>query len=270
MEMHKFLRYLPVVIVFAAHSTFAQLLIGPTAGGNISWVSYEDNAYKDAYETGHVYGFHAGANISFRVHKQFFLHTSLLYSQKGKTLEGRVDKQMKDRVRHSYLELPLLYTVEFKSIIGRDKVYKWYLGAGPNVSYWLGGKGTIQNSELQEVNIDKLAYKVVFGKPESEVRQNELNVAEANRVQLGLNFSAGVVFEPLPSHILMLMLRYELGHSFLSKEGYGTFSRIAEYRDNLLVRNQGVRISLSYLLDTNIDQRKRGKSTNKNSNKRKR
>jgi hypothetical protein len=59
----------------------------------------------------------------------------------------------------------------------------------------------------------------------------------------------------------MLTARYELGHSFYSRTSNGTFKQTVEYEDIMQVRNQGLWISLAYLIDLKVDQRKRGKST---------
>ncbi|MBT1703271.1 porin family protein [Chryseosolibacter indicus] len=250
-------------------SARAQLLLGPVAGGQYSWTSFSDKYYKDLYNVEGVWGFHAGGQVSFRVHKQFFLHTSLLYSKKGKVLKGDADfsrlgaqyRLTKLTATYNYLELPIIYTVEFRKQTKGGKVYKWYLGAGPNVSYWLNGKGTILNQETAEPSDGgTLNYKVVFGKNPDYVGPGEMVVEDPNRFQLGLNIMAGLVFEPMPKQQFMLSIRYEIGHSNLSPESEGTFLSTM-YKDNMQIRNQGARVSLAYLIDTNIKDRKKGKST---------
>ena len=232
-------------------------------GPQVSWSSFDNKDYRDQYQVKPVWGYHAGFNVSFRVQKRFFLHSSFLYSQKGKIIEGKDDPHLRNEVKYNYLELPILYTVEFKSKIGNGKEFKWYFGAGPNISYWLGGKGTIVNSEIKEqaLTTDNVGYRLVFNKDNNDVADNQMNVEDANRLQLGLNLSAGTVFEPFGYQKIMLTVRYELGHTFLSKTGYGVFPITGEYKDVLRARNNGLRISLAYLIDLKIDQRKKGKST---------
>jgi hypothetical protein len=87
-----------------------------------------------------------------------------------------------------------------------------------------------------------------------------MNVAEPNRIQLGLNLASGLVLEPQPNQRILVLLRYELGHSFLAREGNGTFTP-TYYQDVLQARNKGLRLSVSYLIDLKIENRKRGKST---------
>lgn len=247
----------------------AQILIGPTVGPNFSWVTFDDKELKDIYDISPITGFHAGMNLSFRVQKRFFLHTSFIYSTKGKILKAEEDPLFRNEVRYKYIELPILYTMEFKGNLGGNRQYKWYFGAGPNISYWLGGRGKFSSSDLSEVGIGELDYKVVYGKDFYEVGPEEMSVEDPNRIQLGLTIGTGFVFEPGGTQRFMLMFRYELGHSFLSRTTDGVFEPVL-YTDEMRVRNQGFRISASYLIDLKTEQRKKGKSTVKESNKKKR
>ena len=153
--------------------------------------------------------------------------------------------------------------MDFRGKFGKSKEFKYYLGAGPNISYWLGGRGKIYNSDLAEsteFSQSDLSYRIVFKKDPASLSSDEMNVADPNRIQLGLNIASGLVFEPVVNQKILLMIRYELGHSFLSPSSNGTFTS-TYYQDVLQSRNQGVRISVSYLVDLRIDDRKKGKST---------
>ncbi len=260
MKVKAFLIFLFIVFVDTA---VAQVLVGPTVGVNYSWVTFGDKDQKETYRVKPVIGYSAGFNLSFRVRKRFFLHSSFIYSTKGKIIEAKEESQMlSNKVIYRYLELPLLYTVEFRTKLKGGKEFKWYFGAGPNISYWLGGKGTFFNSELAEkIPAEDINYRISFGKTEFEISENEMGVERPNRIQLGLNLSAGLVFQPMYNQQFMLTVRYELGHSYLSRTKDGSLYSIGQYNDDLQVRNQGFRISLAYLIDLRTDQRKRGKST---------
>jgi len=252
----------------------AQLLIGPTLGPQVSWATFDDKDYKQIYKSKPVVGFHAGVNVSFRVRKRFFLHTALLYSTKGKIIEGKkvtrpqvspdlqtlIDPQLKHKAVYRYIELPILYTYEIKMHTKNNKEFKWYFGAGPNISYWLGGKGTFFNADIDEAHGPTVEYKVVFNKDVNTLSVDKENVVEPNRLQLGLNFSAGLVFEPLGYQKFMVTMRYEMGHSYQGK-GQGQFRLSDSYVDVLHARNNGLRLSIAYLVDMKTETRKKGKST---------
>jgi hypothetical protein len=96
-----------------------------------------------------------------------------------------------------------------------------------------------------------------------------MSVKDPNRMQLGLNIAAGFVFEPMGYQKFMVLFRYELGHSFLSRTTDGVLVPVI-YQEPMRVRNHGLRISLSYLIDTKVSERKKGKSTIKHSNRKRR
>ncbi len=238
-----------------------QILIGPVAGPQVSWVSFENKDSKALYNRTPFIGYHAGVGVSFRVHERFFLNGAFLYSTKGKSFTGVEDDLLKTSTRYSYIDVPMAYTVEFVNKVGKTKQYKWYFGLGPHVSYWLGGKGTLENTQLNEILVSEVDYRVVFD--QEFYADNEMNVTDPNRVQLGLNLSAGFVFEPLGFQKIMVNLRYEIGHSYFSRneETGGTFNLTNEYIDDTRTRNQGFRLTFAYLVDLKTAERKKGKST---------
>jgi hypothetical protein len=257
-----------ITILFGIQPVFAQILVGPALGGQVTWMKFDDNKSKELYRTEPVFGFHAGASIAFRVQKRFFLHGSVLYAQRGKLLTGKVDDlTLRNDVTYRYIDVPLLYTAEFKARIGRDKVYKWYFGAGPNISYWLGGKGVLRNGDLDENLINppdyNLPYTIKFGRAPGTVNEGEMGVEDPNRVQLGLNISTGLVFEPMDRQRIMVTARYMLGHSFFSRTSEGNFGYdgLLFYFDDLRVRNQEFVLTLHYFIDLKTEERNKGKST---------
>lgn len=265
---------LPVFFIMLALSLWwakanAQILVGPTVGGQINWMVFDDQDNKDAYRLSPILNFHAGGSISFRAQKRFFLQTSFLYSQKGKVLHSRDNSGTYNNTKFRYIDIPILYTAEFNAKIGKNKVYKWYFGVGPTISYWLGGKGVLIHGDLNENSINPpaydLPYKITFNKDSASVASNEMNIRQPNRIQLGLNVSAGLIFEPIKTHKVMINFRYAFGQSFLSRESKGEFGLpgILYYQDELKVRSREVVLSLHYFIDLKPDQRKKGKSTSK-------
>jgi Outer membrane protein beta-barrel domain len=247
------------LLFFLTTSTFSQILVGPVAGANYSWTSFRDEDLKDAYGMSPVFGFHVGGHLAFKVQKRFFLHTSLVYASKGRNLTGELDTKLRNKARYNYIDMPISYTVDFKGKIGNSKEFKYFIGIGPNVSYWLNGNGTLYNSDFEENNLGELSYKIAFKKLPDSQKPDEMTIEDPNRFQLGLNFVAGVVLEPAPRQRVMVSIRYELGHSYLGKTN-GIFQN-TYFQDPLQSRNQGFRVSLAYLIDLKVEDRKKGKST---------
>jgi hypothetical protein len=256
-------------VLLTSGELHSQVLVGPVLGGQVSWVSFSQKENKTYFRMKPVIGYHAGLGLSFRVRKRFFLTSSFLYSVKGRQIEGKKDGLLDHRVTYKYIDIPIVYSVDFRAKLGNNMEFKYFVGVGPNISYWLGGKGTLYNSDFSENQIPELEYKIVFNKDENEVGENEMAVSQPNRVQLGLNLAAGMVVEPAPFQKFIFLLRYELGHSYFSKEKDGYF-KDTYYQDDLQSRNQGVRASLIYMVDMRTGDRKKGKSTSRIRQKKKR
>ncbi len=182
-------------------------------------------------------------------------------------MEGKQDQVFKNAAKYRYIDMPILFTREFKVRFRKNKFYKVQLGAGPTVSYWLGGKGLLKNSDLNENGVNPpnydLPYHITFGKAPQDVIEGEMNVQHPNRLQLGLNFSAGLILEPTGLNKFMVTARYELGHSWLSPESKGDFGLGGKlnYEDDLKIRIQGIVLSVFYYIDLKTEDRKKGKST---------
>jgi hypothetical protein len=258
--------YILLLLLFFQFSNngYAQIWIGPVVGINYSSVFLEDKDLKNDYKIRPVLGYHGGVDIAFRVRKRFFLHVPVVYSTKGKMVKGITDPSLEHSVTYRFIEIPMLYMVDFKKSIGQgSKTFKFSLGLGPNVAYWLGGSGKLYNSDFAEANLPKVSYNIVFDKADAAVANDKMLVSDPNRLQLGLNLAGSFVFEPRPDKKVLVTLRYELGHTYYAKSG-GMIAN-TYYQDALRSRNHGLRISAAFLLDTKVEQRKKGKSTIKRS-----
>jgi hypothetical protein len=243
-------------------SVSAQVIrVGLKGGIQSSWVKYDDSAMLDTVSVNPLIGFAAGAAIAFKVKNRYFLHTEIIYSTKGKVLKGKIDPDFKDRVIYQFIEVPVLYSMHFKGSVG-DKKFKWYAGAGPCISYWLGGKGTVNSGDISEY-LDPIKYKLKFGVREDHSRADIVYINNAKRLQFGLNVGLGMVLEPITNHKVMLDLRYELTHTRMGKRIGHDYLLPADFDDNMKSRNSTLRISLLYLLEYNLDpkERNKGKST---------
>jgi Outer membrane protein beta-barrel domain len=252
-----------LIVLITASS--AQVLVGPVVGGQVNFFTYDDKGYKDLYSLRPSASYHIGASVEFRIHKTFFLQTSFLYNERKKVMDGKADPLFRHEMKNRFIDVPILFTKEVKVKFGTDKYYKWYLGVGPNVSYWLGGKGVFKNSELNENEINPpnydLPYELTFSS-EGEIKQGEMNISQPNRFQLGLNFSGGLIFEPENLNKFMITARYQMGHTFMSEKSKGDFGiNELTYAEDLRFRNQSISLSLYYFIDLKTSERKRGAST---------
>ncbi len=241
---------------------------GLKTGLQYSWVRMDDPSQQKLVVNKPIVGFNVGVVVTFKVKTRYFLHTELLYSTKGKKVEGIVDPTLEDKVIYQFIDFPMLYNIQFKRNLAADnlKQFKWYIGAGPIFSYWLGGKGTINNSEFVENKLPPQNYTLKFGvRGEDKNELSAVYVDKANRLQVGFNFGGGILLEPVNGRKIMVDLRFEFGQSWLGKANSTDYALPLSYHDNLQSSNMGFRFSMAYLFEANLDKkvRNKGKSRSK-------
>lgn len=259
--------FLGALLLFNLDSK-AQILIGPRIGGQMSWVSFDDDEITDIYDVEPLYGYMGGFTVAFRVRDRFFLQTDFIYSRKGKIMKGVDDASLSDptleykSIAHHF-DIPIIYRMDFKGNFGENLAFKYFVGLGPNVSYWWKGNGTLKSGDLIENHIQELEYDVKFGGNALDEELGVMVVNDANRVQLGINFATGIVLEPAGGSIYVIDFRFELGHSYLYKDEPARLAEVVEFTDPVKARNMGFRLGFAYLFDTKVSQRKKGKTTGK-------
>lgn len=263
-----------LLFFFVSRQAHAQVVHAGLKGGfQMSWLKHDDSEFKKMVKISPVPGYNVGAVVSFKVKDRYFLHTEYLFSTKGKVTKGRDDKDLKDELTHYYIDVPMLYNIFFKGSlkIKETREFKWYAGAGPVFSYWLGGRGRIYNTEFAENEFPALEYKIRFGeRGEDQGETDIIYINNTRRFQLGLNVGAGIMLEPNNRNKIMIDLRMELGHTWIGKSESADYVIPVLYDDNLKARNMGIKFSVMYLYESNLNKKSRnkGKSTIKTKRRR--
>jgi opacity protein-like surface antigen len=245
-------------IVYTNTSSAQIIWAGLKAGAQMNFAKIDASSFKDTVRINPVGGFNVGAALLFKVRDRYFLHTEYIYSTKSKVLTGKVDPDLKDKLTYQYVEIPILFTMQFKGHLGKGKEFKYYLGAGPNVAYVLGGRGTITSGELHENNMNSLSYKIKFGSRPDHEHPDYIYYNSANRFQFGINVGAGILIEPAPKHKMILDVRYTFDQTLFGKKS-ADYLIPHDYSDNLRFRNRLVKVSVLYLLQYNLSKKERNK-----------
>lgn len=251
----------------------AQILIGPKAGVQFGWISFEnegedigDKGDKEFLKSSPALGIHAGATAIFKVKDRFFLDAELLYVLRQQVIKGRLDSQLKNTMNTHMIELPITFRMNFDGRMWNLK-YQYFAGAGPNVSYWLFSTGKFQSSELDETDRPPLKYRTSFKAYQDGDRSDRLYIEDPNRLQLGVNAVVGIMFNPSGGNSFKLDFRFDYGHSYFAKTDYGIFPGLIDYAEPLRVRYSSLKVGMTYVFDTKVAERKKGKSTIKDRRK---
>ena len=121
-------------------------MIGVKGGVNVSNMSM--SLADINYSPQSLVGFHLGPVIDFKLQKNLYLNTGLLYSLKGYNLQNVTNDQLGNasylngKAKLSYFDIPLnlAYKIPFSS------KFKFFVQAGPYVGLGLGG--SVKNPQI--------------------------------------------------------------------------------------------------------------------------
>ncbi len=248
----------------------AQIHVGPKAGVQFGWTTFDDEgddaddlADRDFLKSSPALGVHAGITAIFQVKERFFLDAELLYTVRQQVIKGRLDPELKNTMFSHMIELPLTFRMNFDARLWNLN-YQYFLGAGPNVSYWLFSTGKLNSSELQEIDMPPVKYRTSFKAYEEGASSDRLYIEDPNRIQLGINIVAGFMTKPAQGNAFKFDVRFDYGHSYFGTSDYGIYPDVIEYAEPLTARYSALKLGLTYIFDTKVSERKKGKSTIKN------
>ncbi|MFW5762398.1 MAG: porin family protein [Cyclobacteriaceae bacterium] len=240
-----------IAILFLAIEAEAQLAIGARGGvmvGKPGFSRAYRSIYLSEYNVGFAPGFTIGAVADIKVGSMFSLQNELNYSLKGVRIKRGGSDYVQNTMMLHYLDYPILLKTRLNK--GRQK---YYLTFGPTISYWLGGNMNIRANELDEWGIDRAILGITYN-PDNALDVKSIYVPEANRFQFGLSIGGGIENELHNGQRFIFDLRYDIGHTFLSKEREVDIE-LATYQANMESNNHMISFSVIFVYDLNTLRR---------------
>lgn len=210
----------------------SQAFFGFKAGANANAIIYNDDVYKDFYDTKVSFGYTGGVVFLYENKEKYAFYTELLYSQIGKSINSNANDFETHVARYNYLDIPVMFRVKFK-----QPKFNWFLMLGPQLSYWLGGKGAYEVYDPSRDEITTYDYTVNFG--EVQGSSDYLNVEEANRLQISFAIGGGLIWELENANYIAFDARFALGNTFVGGFESASIPNIGlvdnlEYTNNVL------------------------------------
>lgn len=252
--MKRILLILQIVLCCIVTAEGQYIQIGPKAGVSLSHPSYSDKEYmSDKFFLPKV-GYSAGMMMNFLHYKKLSVQTELNLTQRGRSIHNK-EQQFKHTANYNFVEAPVLFKLTF----GKDPV-KYFVNAGPNISYWFRGRGKLFHEEMQEWNTDYYKYRTVFSDREPVDGIIEHYYENPNRFQFGIDVGIGTVFQTNRKERCSIELRYLIGHSFMAKTSSYNIG-LSAIEDNLNFSTNALTLSVAYTFDINLLEYYKGKST---------
>lgn len=223
----------------------AQMAVGVKGGvmvGRPGFSRAYKSIYLEEYNVGFAPGMTIGAVADIKVGSIFSLQNELNYSLKGVKIKRGGSEFVENTMMLHYLDYPILLKTRLNK--GRQK---YYVTFGPTISYWLGGNMNISANELDEWGFDNIKLGITYD-PDKALEENSIYVPDANRFQFGLSIGGGIENELHNGQRFIVDFRYDIGHTFLSRQREVDTSLIT-YQANMETNNHMFSVSVIYVYD---------------------
>lgn len=265
------------VVFLSSFSCFSQYWFGPKIGINYIDHVFQESTYEsDSFNVPRNFNFQAGLAMSYTASEMYSVYGELLYERIGKEVTDKLTggEITKTEMTNHFISAPVMLRVT----LGRLP-FHYYVNGGPRLSYWIAGSGKQDLEEFEEFLTDEdgnpiiVNYKVVFNSSnfsEEEDRSTAF-VSKPNRLQFGLTVGGGIFFDVQGENRLQLDFRYTWVHSNMgTNNGEQDLNFVNDnYRENFEYYHNIATIGVAYLFGYDSNLRRKGKSTNKKSNKNK-
>ena len=268
-------------LILSTSLLFGQYWFGPKVG-----VSYIDHIYqsetyeRDSFDVKNDINFQAGAAVSYSATDRYSVYGELVYERVSKSLKDRfTDGEIATaEMTNHFISAPIMLRVTLGKV-----PFHYFVNGGPSIRYWLGGNGTHDLESFSEFLIDEngdplvVDYRLTFNSDKSSPGNfSTAFVDKPNRVQFGLTLGGGVYFDLASGSRLQLDFRYTWVHSNMATNSSrdtnlirGAPSDLDFYRENLEYYNNIATVGIAYLFGYDTNLKRKGRSTNRESNKRK-
>lgn len=249
--------FVAIVVLMTSWGTSRgqEFSLGVKAGPLFSMGNFGDKEDKDAFSSGINVGYTGGVLIGFPLGKRYSVTSEAAFSKKGRKMKFNND-EWTNTANYKFVDLSLILRRSFRFYLRKDIPSEWFVNVGPEISYWLSGKGTVKAGG------PGYEYDMVFDNM-ADGSFDKMHIGNANRWLFGLIIGTG--FEvPLPRNKeLVVEFRFVSGHTFLSgdKEFNPNNFPVLGFDDTLRMNLKTLSVTLSYVINLDIKELRKGKST---------
>lgn len=213
---------------------------------------------RDTLKSGVKLGFSVGGLISFPMKKECSFQVEGGFSQQGRSYKYGPSGD-KWSGTYQFIDLSMALRKNFKLKIGKNLATNWFVNAGPNINYWIGGTGKLVPYMGRTQN-----YSLAFDTPPG-AEYTKIYMTNLNRWLYGINVGIGFSAVTLKNQKIITELRMTWGQTYMGQKnseyinGVNGISNELSLKCNLKVLN----LSVAYIFDRDIQKGKLGKSTKK-------
>jgi hypothetical protein len=245
------------VVILSAMLTPAlgqKFSLGAKGGLLLSKPVFGDKEDKSRYEHKIRLGYQLGGFISFPLKGQYGCVVEGGFAQRGRTFIFG-DGSYQNKATYNFIDMALLLRREFKFNLGKNIPADWYFNVGPNISYWLSGKGTIGS-----LTNDGTKYTLAFDQPADLGDFNTIFLNDVNRWLFGANVGVGMHAPITKTQRVSIEARFMWGHTYYGEKNSSSYSWVS-FEDNLKSNEKFLSLTAAYTFDFDLQKAKAGRST---------
>lgn len=242
------------ILMFFSGTAFSQFYIGPKFGLNVYKSKFNFPEDEEFFDQKWKLGYQIGGAFDLPLENIFHFHPELYYSRKGKKTEI-IGTGITNNATYNFIEAPIYLRMSFEGGQGEAGTFYYHIDIGPTISYWLGGKGTL------DAGGPTFDYTIKFGETEDDAPDNAMYITDANRWQWGLSIGFGTTYPVVRHQFVNVDLRIGIGGTHLAGLDGEAHLPILGFVDSLDVSFLEISLSGSYVFEIDWAQTKKGKST---------
>lgn len=241
-------------LVSVSPNSFGQIFsLGIKAGPSITTGRFKDSDLRDTYSNKIKFGYTAGGFISFPLAKDYSFVAETGFSRKGKKLKIKNEGWI-NNAAFNFIDFSMALRKSFNYQIRPDIRSKIFFNIGPNIEYWLNGKGKL------EVAGDTRTYAIIFD-PDPNAISNSNLYENPNRWLFGIDFGVGLDAPITPSQRVSAELRFTFGQTNLGKDNSSSTIEILGFQDDLRMNLKTLSLTVGYAFGFDLKESKMGRST---------
>lgn len=225
--------------------------IGPAIGGHAYTVAFHHEEEKALFDPKPKLGYRGGVYISFPLENNFEWAAEGYYSRKGRKVRIESENMTNDAA-YNFFEISVLLRKKYDLTVIKGVPGKFFFNIGPNVNYWINGKGTL------DANVD-LEYEVKFHEANGDATLNY--ITDANRWLFGLELGAGIETRLYKTQFFQFEFRFTYGQTYLGGKDSSEIPIILGYQDSLRSNYRVLSFIVRYGIDIDLKNARKGKST---------
>ena len=201
-------------------------------------------------------GFSVGGLIIFPLKNKYSFETEAGFSQQGRSVKFTNIGTHYNISTYYFADFSMALRKTFPLKIKENVATNWFFNIGPNVNYWISGKGRIDTD-----NGITQHYTIVFDKTPG-IEYDKMYMNDVNRWLFGLNIGIGFNATTLKNQKIVTELRMTWGQTYLGKSNSASLNLpiFQTEQQSMKFNLKVINLSVAYIFDKDIRKAKKGKS----------